>query len=176
MKYIIEFEDEPSMVEAGLRYYQCKQVPYWGLSPEIIKNLTPYTEPDREAIEDEVWSLAREIAYCMSLSACEDAGMLCDDDIYTSATGVLEKLSYQEAKAKYEAWKKRKEEIKVGDEVILYENTKMIVVQITDNREYVQGIDENGECYESIEVNSVKKTGRHFSDIEKLLKKMRGEE
>lgn len=54
MKYIIEFEDEPSMVEAGLRYYQCKQVPYWGVSYGIIKNLTPYTQKEEIHVGDEV--------------------------------------------------------------------------------------------------------------------------
>lgn len=90
MKYIIDLPDE--IAEASVRY--------WKEATDMT--LVPYTE-------DEVWSLAREIAYCMSLNECEDAGMLCDDDIYTSATGVLDKLSYQEAKAKYDAWKEQKQ-------------------------------------------------------------------
>ena len=45
MKYIIEFEDEPCMREDGLNFYKCIQAPWWGLSEEVIKYLTPY-QPD----------------------------------------------------------------------------------------------------------------------------------
>ena len=105
-KYIIEFEDKPSMVEAGLSYYQCKQVPYWGVSHGIIKNLTPYTEPDRKAIEDEVWEFVRELIHCNN-----GKGMT-DDELqscfgYDLYSQVFKHLSYQEAKAKYEAWRSR---------------------------------------------------------------------
>ena len=136
-------------------------------------NLTPHTEPDRKAIEDEVWSLAREIAYEMSLQECIDTGMLHDDDIYDSASGVLEKLTYQEAKAKYKAWKDRKDEIRVGDEVI-YHGNKYVVVYV--------GAD---EAYHIVDRNWIRtvvqgdyqifKTGRHFPEVAELLKKMRGE-
>lgn len=105
MKYIIEFEDEPSMIEAGLRYYQCKQVPYWGVSHGIIKNLTPYTEPDRKAIEDEVWEFVKQIE-CMTFKEIED----CFDTEYEGVPFVANMFSYQEAKAKYDAWKKQKED------------------------------------------------------------------
>lgn len=76
-----------------------------------ISGATPYTEPERKAIEDEVWDLAREIAYCMSVQECIDTGMFHDDDIYDSASGVLEKLTYQEAKEKYDAWKAEKDNV-----------------------------------------------------------------
>lgn len=178
MKYIIDISDKYVM-ESAL-YGKQLAIPFYVNAndksfflPTGLK-VEPYTEPDRKVIENEVWNLAKEIAYCMSLSQCEDAGMLCDDDIYTSATGVLEKLSYQEAKAKYEAWNAERDQIHVGDEVVFLEGIKMIVVNTFDN--YVQGIDEDGDCYENIRVNSVKKTGRHFDDIKELLKKMRDEE
>lgn len=192
MKYIIEFEDEPSMVEAGLRYYQCKQVPYWGVSHGIIKNLTPYTEPDCKAIDlqhahdienvarmnyskgaEDAWELSRRII-CPS-DCCEDSISAYTKEIFNKdgweIRGIFNDLSYQDAKTKYEAWKKKKEEIRVGDEVVLYENVKMVVVQV-DHGTSIQGVDENGECYERIERNVVKKTGRHFDEIETLLKKM----
>lgn len=105
---------------------------------EKQEELEPYTEPSYKAMNlqhsndilkvarmnyykgaEDGWNLAREIAYCMSLQECEDAGMVSEDDIYDSATGVLEKLTYQEAKAKYESWQKQKDEIRVGDEVTI---------------------------------------------------------
>ena len=55
MKYIIEFEDEPYMREDGVDYYTCKSARWYKLSETIINRLTPYTEPDRKDIEDEVW-------------------------------------------------------------------------------------------------------------------------
>ena len=45
MKYIVEFEDEPSMYVDEVNFYKCIQAPWWGLSEEVIKYLTPY-QPD----------------------------------------------------------------------------------------------------------------------------------
>ena len=45
MKYIVEFEDEPSMYVDEVHFYKCIQAPWWGLSEEVIKYLTPY-QPD----------------------------------------------------------------------------------------------------------------------------------
>ena len=133
-----------------------------------------YTEPDRKAIEDEVWSLAREIAYCMSLQECIDTGMLHDDDIYNSASGVLEKLTYQEAKAKYEVWKRTKE-IRVGDEVE-YECDGIVRFVVTGfcgetafGFKYQCDYDDVGEY---CDIEDLRKTGRHFDEVEELLKKM----
>ena len=154
-KYIIEFENEPSMVEAGLRYYQCKQVPYWGVSHGIIKNLTPYTEPDRKAIEDEVW----ENTWKMFMTP-EDFGATMGD-------------SYSEAKAKYDAWKEQKEEIHVGDEVT-YGDRIGVVVRIDTEGSGVNVVGRDG-CTAYIGMADVAKTGRHFDEIERLLERMREE-
>ena len=48
MKYIIEFEDKPSMYEDGMKFYKCIQAPWWGLSERVIERLTPY-QPDHNA-------------------------------------------------------------------------------------------------------------------------------
>ena len=52
---------------------------------------------------------------------------------------------------------------------VLYDNVKMIVTQV-DRGTSIQGVDENGECYECMDYNAVKKTGRHFDGIKDLLK------
>ena len=134
--------------------------------------LNQYTEPDRKAIEDEVWKIARLIALEVG-----DGGLSPDDlyECYKSSNiqEVMKIHSYQEAKAKYDKWEKEKEQIRVGDEVTLYDNVKLVVVTIDGTS--AQGIDENGECYESIFLNELTKTGRHFDEVEELLKKMREE-
>ena len=125
-----------------------------------------YTESDRQAIENEVWEFAKIFM--------DDMGV---DDLEVVNGDTIKRyfaMTYQEAKARYEAWKKKKDEVRVGDEVILYDNVKMIVTQV-DHGTSIQGVDENGECYECIERNVVKKTGRHFPEIIELLKKMREE-
>ena len=170
-KYIIEFEDEPCMRKGGVNYYTCKSVPWCELGETIINKLTPFTEPNREAIENEVWSLAREIAYCMSLQECIDTGMLHDDDIYDSASGVLEKLTYQEAKAKFEAWKAEREQIRVGDEVIDKDVGKAIVTNIVFEVCSVLWFD--GSVSEDVPLGDLHKTGRHFDEVEELLEKMK---
>lgn len=133
---------------------------------------------NRKAVEDEVWNLAREIAYCMSFEECVDAGMLCDDDIYNDTSGVLEKLTYQEAKAKYDAWKKQMDEIRVGDEVTFYIGPNDEMKAVALDQTGVEGewslFTENG-CIEEHAEDFIKKTGRHFDEFEELLKKIKGE-
>lgn len=171
MKYIIEFEDEYSMNEAGMKYHQCKQVPYWSVSHGIIKNLTPYTEPDRKAIEDEVWEFVRIITD-MTEAQRKDCfgGATCNLDEY---------MTYKEVKAKYEAWLKQKNEIHVGDEVENASHKKGIVlnhyISPSNGLEYVRVLymDDDGNSFVSAwEKNNVGKTGRHFDSVEKLLEEM----
>jgi hypothetical protein len=168
MKYIIDLN--PDCVDGGFLRMPIRVAgeDQWIKTKALF---TPYTEPDRKAIEDEVWSLAREIAYCMSLQACEDAGMVSEDDIYDSATGVLEKLTYQEAKARYDDWKKGEDKIRVGDEVTS-EYGDGVVLDIVGRVIHILGKD--GICNEYAE-GEYAKTGRHFDEVEELLKKMKGE-
>ena len=169
MKYIIEFEDEPSIVEEGLRYYRCKQVPYSGLSPEIIKNLTPYTEPDRKAIEDaqeEAWEFAKQVTIMTPDDKCELWG--------TSKYNTINLgYSYAEAKAKYEEWQKQKEEIHVGDEVTSKYGDGVVIDIVGNESVHILGKDGHWNEYAEGEY---KKTGRHFDTVKKLLEEMRGKE
>ena len=170
MKYVIEFDDEPKKDLDENAYYSCKQIPWWGVSKEIINRLTPYTEPDRKAIEDEVWEFAGHLIN-VSPSVTED--------IYWSMNGgkgigVAVEMTYQEAKARYDSWKQEKEEeIHVGDEVEDNDGTRGIVFGIN-------GTDLLGVCWEDERMSHFfwpktycRKTGRHFSEAEDLLKKIR---
>jgi len=85
MKYIIDIPTE--MDEATARY--------WNETTDMT--LVPYTEPDRKAIEDEVWEFVRIITDMTEKQRIECfGGATCNLDEY---------LTYKEAKAKYEAWK-----------------------------------------------------------------------
>lgn len=130
--------------------------------------LEPYIEPDRKAIEDETWELAERIAD-MSY-----------DDFISCFEGETEEyvygLPYHEVKAKYEEWKKRKDEIRVGDEVI-YNGDRVVVTDIflqDITRLWIEGVTSSGKTVEALE-SDIKKTGRHFAEIEELLKKLGGE-
>ena len=168
MKYIIEFEDEYSMNEGGMKYHQCKQVPYWSVSHGIIKKLTPYTEPDRKAIEDEVWGLANYMGR-MSLTERD----LCFG--FPLPQEVTMNLSYNEAKSKYEAWMKQKDEIHVGDEVTPRDGIwKGVVVDVYDG--YLTIMGNKGISAGGYKSKFFSKTGRHFPEVAELLEKMRGEQ
>ena len=182
-KYIIDIPDEEETMWEGFNgdlfipITMNKGTRTW-VNTDL--KMTPYTEPDRKAIEDEVWSLAREIAYCMSVQECIDTGMLHDDDIYDSASGVLEKLTYQEAKAKYDSWKKKKEQVRVGDEVEYDgcgEKVRFIVTGIKDSTAYgfrqIYEYEDVSDVGEYCDIDMLIKTGRHFDEVEELLNKMR---
>lgn len=125
----------------------------------------PSAQSERSVIEDEVWGFVRIITD-MTEKQREECfgGSTCDLDEY---------MTYKEAKAKYEAWKKEKEEIHVGDELKDDENIRAVVLDI---------IDEDYMSYEVFTENGItdewhkkhcKKTGRHFDEVEELLMKMK---
>lgn len=68
-------------------------------------NAFPYYDPDRKAIEDEVWEFAHEIS-CMKYEEIRD----CFGIGYHSEIDVVSFLTHSKAKAKYEEWKKQKED------------------------------------------------------------------
>lgn len=130
-------------------------------------NAFPYYDPDRKAIENETWDLANRIAD-MSY-----------DDFISCFEGETEEyvygLPYQEAKAKYDAWKKEKEEIHVGDEVKFGSRSGVVVRIDTEPKD--SGV--NVVCREGntayIGMADATKTGRHFDEVEKLLERMKAE-
>ena len=168
MKYIIDVPEDmviksavngltlgiPILVSATQKEY---------ILPTNIK-IKPYTEPDRKAIEDEVWE------FCMNTdwSWISEAG-----------TKPLKKYSYQEAKTKYEAWKKQKDEIRVGNEVEYVcgdETVRFVVIGLIKGKaygfKYPCDYDDVGEY---CDIDMLRKTGRHFDEAEELLKKMKEE-
>lgn len=181
MKYLIEVPDE-----TGQAYY----------------NIAPYTEPNQKAIDlqhahdienvarmnyskgaEDAWELARRII-CPS-DCCEDSISAHTKEIFNKEgweiRSIFKDLSYQEAKAKYESWKRKKEEIRVGDEVVYADDPnkeKAIVLRLYQPKQYKTLADilcEDGTVEKMIVVENLACTGRHFDEVEELLKKMREE-
>jgi hypothetical protein len=120
MKYIIEFKDEPELLEEGLAYYKCVDAPWFIASDNIIKELLPYTTPYTEGEDykqgtSDAWEFAgylneigRDIVENVYLSMNGGKGM-----------GVAFEMTYEEAKKKYDEYyqKKREKNFCVGAEV-----------------------------------------------------------
>jgi hypothetical protein len=170
-KYVIELDDEPCMREDGYNFYACKTVPWWSISDTIINRLTPYIEPDRKAIEDEVWEFA---TICTKMNGADSV------DVFGGfSLDSFTNYSYQEAKAKYEEWRKRKDEIRVGCEV---QHKKMpgLKIYVTDMDENsfggfalcnVEEVCDYGDRFSGCDIHQYKPTGRVFPNIVELLKK-----
>lgn len=186
MKYIIEIENEPfgrnddPVIPHGMdELYRAKGFKSLVFDKNGLDKLTPYTEPDRKDIEDEVWDFAS-----MLMDMHPDVA----EDIYWSMNGgkgigVAAEMTYQEAKSRYEEWLRQKDEIKAGDEVENASHKKGIVLNhcISPGKvlKYVRVLymNDDGNSFTSAwEKNNVKKTGRHFPEVAELLEKMRGEE
>ena len=170
MKYIIELEDEPMIANSFNQevdeLWKAKGFNSLVFDKYGLYKLTPYTESDREAIEIEVWDFVRSAFWNMTQEDIDQ----CYDGWFPN--------SYQETKAKYDAWKKRKDEIHVGDEVISTFGDKMVVTHHWNQNDGTTGVsgfsaDCSGLYYDEIEVE---KTGRHFPEVEELLKKLVGEQ
>lgn len=154
MKYIIDVPDNTHWIQwimEGTKDHH----PYAGW--KHVEDLIPYDEPDRKAIEDEIWNF-----------------IMNTDFAWVSEVGdkPIGAYSYQEAKAKFEAWKKHKGEIHVGDEVTSKFGDGVVIDIVADESVHILGKDGHWNEYAEGEY---RKTGRHFNEVEELMKKMRGE-
>ena len=132
-------------------------------------------EQARAEGQNEAWELARKIVLM------EKEGGMKDEDYKAIFGGcqpsdyILKTHTYPEAAAKVKAWKKAKEEIKVGDVLEgIYDNeVKCIVTNLCpDNTSYLVFDDgTTGIC----DLDNFKKTGRHI-DIDCFLKQIGGEQ
>ena len=172
MKYIIDVPNQDYSYDEMLHTLKLKFYDD-NLSCEVILDAEPYTEPDRECIEDEVWELAD---YMCRMSQTEKSR--CFGFSYPSE--VTTNLTYQEAKSMFEKWMKSENEIHVGDEVE-YEScgevVKFIVTGVNGSRVYgFKSPCEYDDVGDYCDIDGLHKTGRHFPEVAELLEKMRGEE
>ena len=180
MKYIIDVPEEIAEIseeflsKAGLLCEPYTDIDIKEKAEEFSRGYdegwdagSKFHEAEKESIEDEVWELA--IA-CLKMDGSDFFNAF-----GSSMVDCLTEFSYQEAKAKFEAWLKQKDKIHVGDEVNPINDTWRGVVVNVDNGDLTimgsRGISSNG--YES---KYFSKTGRHFDEVAELLKKMREEE
>ena len=166
-KYVIEIPGEVKWIE----YIQQTHHGTQNLKVESVYDLTPYTEQDeqeiREKVEQEVWEFAGEF-----YNADREVETLFDCDL----DDICKKYTYSEAKAKYEEWRKQKDEIHEYDEIIS---------EVPDNKAVIVRIDCWGQwhCINAggsfmVEINQQgywRKTGRSFPELGDVLKKMREE-
>ena len=171
MKYIIEIENEPfgrnddPFFPHGMdELYRAKGFKSLVFDQNGLDKLTPYTETDREAIENEVWEFAWEV-------------LQLDLPVFREIFGYdTDKMDYRYYKYKYDAWKKQKDEIRVGDEVEYPPNkAKGIVIKCHVPDVYAE-VDKyavfTGTSVEYLSIEWLTKTGRVFPEVAELLKKM----
>lgn len=122
---------------------------------------------NKDAVEQGVWEFAGEF-----YNADREVETLFGCDL----NDICKKYTYSEAKAKYEAWLKQKDEIHVGDEVIYEEGGEpLVVLRLYQPRMYkslFDGIFPDGDIEQQLIVENYRKTGRHFPQVEELLKKI----
>lgn len=153
MKYIIEIPDEQGQ----------------------IYNITPYNQEDStvwmdgyekgvKAGRDDAWKFARNLLNYTDKDWENLMNLL-----------LVDKCSYQEAKDMYEKWEREKNEIQIGDEVEgKVPGDKGIVTSKMVTRCDVLWFD--GSVSEDVLMSDLCKTGRHFDEIQNLLKTIEREE
>lgn len=164
MKYIIDVPNQDYSYDEILHTLKLKFYDD-NLSCEVLLDAESYTEPDRKAIEDEVWGFAWEV-------------LQLDLPVFREIFGYdTVKMDYRDFKYKYEAWLKQKDEtFNTGDEVYNKEIDSKGVILRRYNSDTLDILWDDGSAGETIGIKAITKTGRHFDEVEELLEKMRGEE
>ena len=107
MKYIVDIPSELVLKDDGYSFSDGNSYCITG----NLSKLTPYAEPDRNVIENEVWEFYKTISN-MKIHEKESAFGT------SSWWKVINKHSYQELKAKYEAWLEQKDDNAIKQKVI----------------------------------------------------------
>ena len=188
-KYIIELPENTHWIQwimEGTKDHH----PYMDFKQ--VEDLTPYTAPDigqvrkegyekgyetgyedgynepgknqQEAYQrglSDAWEAARKV---VALSIVDRRKVFGSEYMYS----ILEKHTASEAIEKLKAYE-QEEQIQVGDEVITASGKAVVTGVGPVHFEYVYADGSNG--YD--EVKNVKKTGRHFPEIAKVLQKMK---
>lgn len=164
-KYIIDIPEKEMMY---LNVWKCEEGKCVLTDTHTTSDLKPYTASESyidglKKGQNEAWKFAR---------AVNDMGY---DDFVSCFGGKTEEmvyeLSYSEVKAAYEAWKRTKEEIRVGDEVIYNSRTRAVVLEPETYKKYGEIFTSEGSTI-VVSHDDLEKTGRHFYEVEDLLKKM----
>ena len=152
MKYIIEVPDETGQA-------------YYNIAPYIREDSAMWMDGYKKGLDtgrDEAWNFARKLLNYKNKDWEDLMNLL-----------LVNNCSYQGAKDMYEEWEREKNEIQIGDEVKIKDlEDKGIVTSVLATRCDVLWLD--GTVSEDVLMSELCKTGRHFDEVEELLKKMRG--
>ena len=173
MKYVIDIPDKAIdfmggrdhvsvFVEPEYKVGDCKHYAL-RISKEDIE---PYTEPNRETIENEVWDFAIS---CVDMDGIDFYRCFEHDSVF-----YLTEYTYSEAKSKYDEWKRKKDEIRVGDEIKIKTSysADAVVIGMDDYDLFIVWKDGETDRIEPPERKQWVKTGKHFPEVEELLKKI----
>ena len=194
-KYVIHFDDKPWQDLDDELYYRCKEIPWFSTTRATISRLTPYTEPDIDAIRNEEYEKGvqdtkqhwidapRTCAYTLGYEnglndAWETARTLWNTpnrkEIFghTTFNIILTTLTAQEAIEKIRQYERGKEEqIQIGDEVIATSG-KAVIVGINYDKDKARYIYPDSTLgFDNI--CNLSKTSRHFPEIAEVLQKMK---
>lgn len=184
-KYVIELEDV-SFVEdlplPGERLYRVKGFKGLVFDKFGLSKLRPLDDALREAERkgqdeakmegaEEAWKLAR---WAFSEAYDSDLADAFPYEWNNGGFNRIMKLSFADAKKKYDAWATGKDNIQIGDEVEYIETKQKGVVWIVDDN-YVEGFYTEGTTviggffwYKT----EIRKTGRYFPELAEMLKKI----
>lgn len=163
--------------------------------------IEPYTEPNLEHVRKEAYEQGYYIGYTHYLNKSYKDGLKdaweaarkihrmpdgdildlftdCYASVCTAAQAIL-KYDVSEAIAKIKEYEDGKQEIKVGDEVerILDGEVDSKAVFLEEDEGYYHCLFWTGCCFTTLGYpkKQFRKTGRHFSEIDAVIEKMRGE-
>ena len=169
MKYVIDIPDKAIdfmgnrinvFVEPEYKVGDCKHYAL-RISKEDIE---PYTEPNRETIENEVWDFAIS---CVDMDGIDFYRCFEHDSVF-----YLTEYTYSEAKSKYDEWKRKEEEVRVGDEVETELGNKACVLYGNPDGTQIFVLKADGTAAWWSRC-AIHKTGKNHSEVAELLKKMR---
>ena len=163
-KYIIDIP-EKEMVYINIWKYKDDGKRVWA-NTYTTSDLRPYTASESyidglSKGQKEVWGFLKAL-YILS-----------DEELYEIfPNGCAYEMTYSEAKAKYDAWKKSKEEIRVGDEVETKSGNKACVLYANPDgtQMFVFKADGTAAWWSK---GAIHKTGKNHPEVDELLKKMR---
>ena len=177
MKYIIELSDKNKYAYVNknnilfLRETIFKKTPFGKVKTHDRHictgiNASPYYEPDCKAIEAEVWEFAQKVDAMDNYSS----GRCFGGDFFP-----IRENGYREAKAKFEKYCKCTDDIRVGDEVRCADTNGIVVGIDTASEDSGFNVVWKDGSTSYIDKPDPIKTGRHFDEIEDILKRMKDE-
>lgn len=118
---------------------------------------------------EEVWKFFRLI-----YNSNADGGLSLSDTIDCFGSdwpNIINRYTYEEAKAMYDTWKEKKDkEFNVGDE-IAYCNDTFVITRVYNNLETINCVKLKDGMTLSFKISEVEKTGKHYPEIAKLFSK-----